>query len=354
MQAVASRKMKRAADSDGRRQLARLVPPAPPGPGPSVDDLVGSWWTALEVGESAVRAAGDYLTGEEVTRRNQQVRDERADALRLLGELARDGHSESRLLRLLGAQALRRSMLGLPEHVTACVFELDGVLTTSAAVHAAAWAETFDPFLLERAERHRRPYVPFLRDRDYDEHLAGTPRLDGIRAFLASRGISLPEGDGDDPPGTATVNGLANRKNVALQEHLRREGVAAFAGARTFLVAAEMLHVRRAVVSASANTEAMLERAGLADLVDELVDGRIIEAEHLRPRPAPDSLLAACRRLGVTPHQAASFETTSAGIAAARAADVSLAVAVGPASVFAAEADLVVGDLAQLLDRSFR
>ena len=144
------------------------------------------------------------------------------------------------------------------------------------------------------------------------------------------------------------MNGLAGRKNVALQQHLRREGVAAFAGARTFLVAAEMLHVRRAVVSASANTEAMLERAGLADLVDELVDGRIIEAEHLRPRPAPDSLLAACRRLGVTPHQAASFETTSAGIAAARAADVSLAVAVGPASVFAAEADLVVSDLAQL------
>jgi HAD superfamily hydrolase (TIGR01509 family) len=245
-------------------------------------------------------------------------------------------------------------MIGLPEHVTACVFELDGVLTTSAAVHAAAWAETFDPFLLARAERHRRPFVPFLRDHDYDEHLAGTPRLDGVRAFLASRGISLPEGADDDLPGTATVHGLANRKNEALQQHLDREGVDAFAGARSYLVAADMLHVRRAVVSASANTETMLERAGLDDLVDELVDGRVIEAEHLRPRPAPDSLLLACRRLGVPPHQAAAFETTPAGIAAARAADVRLAVAVGPASAFAGEADVVVSDLEELLDRSFR
>jgi HAD superfamily hydrolase (TIGR01509 family) len=323
-------------------------------PPPSIDDLVGSWWTALEAGGSALRAAGRYLDGEEVSRRNQQLREERADTMRLLGDLARDGHSESRLLRLLGAPALRRSMIGLPEHVTVCVFELDGVLTTSAAVHAAAWAETFDPFLLERAEHHRRPFMPFLRDHDYDEHLAGAPRLDGVRAFLASRGISLPEGRDSDPPGTATVHGLANRKNEALQQHLDREGVEAFAGVRSYLVAAGMLHVRRAVVSASANTKAMLERAGLDDLVEELVDGRVIEAERLRPRPAPDSLLAACRRLGVTPHQAAAFETTPAGIAAARAAEVSLAVAVGPQPAYAAEADVVVSDLADLLDRSFR
>jgi HAD superfamily hydrolase (TIGR01509 family) len=327
----------------------RAVPSRAP---PSIDDLVGSWWTALQAGEGAVHAAGRYLTGEEVSRRSQQLRDEQRDAMRVLAELARDGHSESRLLRLLGAPALRRSMIGLPEHVTACVFELDGVLTTSAAVHAAAWAETFDPFLLGRAEHHRRPFVPFLRDHDYDEHLAGAPRLDGVRAFLASRGISLPEGSDSDPPGTATVRGLANRKNEALQQHLERGGVDAFAGARSYLVAAGMLHVRRAVVSASANTETMLERAGLDDLVDELVDGRVIEAEHLRPRPAPDSLLLACRRLGATPHQTAAFETTPAGVAAARAADVGLAVAVGHEPVVAAEADLVVNDLAELLDRS--
>jgi beta-phosphoglucomutase-like phosphatase (HAD superfamily) len=318
----------------------------------SIDDLVGSWWTALEAGESAVHAAGRYLTGEETTRRGQQLREERVEAMRLLGALARDGHSQSRLLRLLGAQALRRSMLGLPEHVTACVFELDGVLATSAAVHAAAWAETFDPFLLERAERHRRPIRPFLRDRDYEDHLAGAPRLVGVRAFLASRGISLPEGADGDPPGTATVHGLANRKNEALQQHL--EAVDAYAGARTYLVAAGMLHVQRAVVSASANTEAMLVRAGLDDLVDGLVDGRVIEAERLRPWPAPDILLAACGRIGVAPHQAAAFETTALGIAAARAAEVSLAVAVGPEPVVAAEADLVVSDLAELLDRGLR
>lgn len=353
MQAVAPRKKERAA-ARGRPQLARTVVAVPAGPPPSIDDLVGHWWTALEVGESAVRSAGLYLSSSEVAERGRRLREERVESMELLGELARDSHSDSRLLRLLGAPALRRAMLGLPEHVSACVFELDGVLTTSAAVHAAAWADTFDPFLLERAERNRRQFVPFHRDHDYDEYVAGTPRLEGVRAFLASRGISLPEGAREDPPGTPTVHGLANRKNQALQRRLDREGVDAFAGARCYLVATRMLGLRRAVVSASSNTETMLERAGLADLVDELVDGRVIEAEHLRPRPAPDSLLAACRRLGVTARQAAAFETTPAGIAAARAAEVSLAVAVGPESVFAAEADVVVSDLADLLDRSFR
>ena len=345
MAAVAFRRIEPASQPP----VIRAVPERPP---PSVDDLVGAWWSALEAEGSALRAARRYLAGDEVARRNQQLRDERAEVTRLLVELARDDHSESRLLRLLGGAALRRSMIGLPEHVTACVFELDGVLATSAAVHAAAWADTFDPFLLERSSRHRRSFVPFLRDRDYDEHLAGAPRLDGVRAFLASRGISLPEGRASDPPGTATVHGLANRKNEALHEHLAREGVHAFAGARSYLVAAGMLHVRRGVVSASAHTDAMLERAGLDDVVDELVDGGVIEAEHLRARPAPDSLLAACRRLGVTPHQAAAFETTPAGIAAARAAEVSVAVAVGPESVYAGEADVVVSDLAGMLDRS--
>jgi HAD superfamily hydrolase (TIGR01509 family) len=352
MQAVAPSKQERGVAC--RRRPALPAVAVPPRRSRGTGDLVGQWWTALEVGQSAVRAAGLYLPAAEVAERSRLLREERIASMRLLADLARDGATGSRLLRLLGAPALRRTMLGLPEGTSACVFELDGALTTSAAVHAAAWAETFDPFLLERAERTRRQFVPFQHDRDYREHLAGTPRLDGVRALLASRGISLAEGSRDDPPGTATVHGLANRKNQALQRRLDREGVAAIAGVRCYLEAARMLRLRRAVVSASANTAMILERAGLADLVEECIDGRAIEAERLRPRPAPDTLLAASRRLGVKPQQAAAFETTPAGIAAARAAGFSLTVVVNPDAAWASEADVVVGDLAELLGRSFR
>src|SRR5215208_1900349 len=158
MTSVAARRQERRAVSH-RRPPAPGVP-MPLGPPPSIDDLAGRWWTALEVGESAVRAAGLYLSGQEIAERHRLLRAERAESMELLSELARTRHDETRLLRLLAAPALRRSMLGLPEHVTACVFELDGVLTTSAAVHAAAWAETFDAFLAQRAEGSHRPFVP--------------------------------------------------------------------------------------------------------------------------------------------------------------------------------------------------
>jgi HAD superfamily hydrolase (TIGR01509 family) len=352
MQAVKLRKQERGL---GRRPLraALPLPAVAPREAPSVDDLAGQWWAALEVGRSALHAAALYLPAAELAERSARLREERAESTGLLADLARARGTESRLLRLLAAPALRRPMLGLPERVSACIFELDGALTTSAAAHAAAWAETFDSFLLERADRSGRPFAPF-RGRDYPEHLAGTPRLDGVRAFLASRGISLPEGSRDDPPGAATVHGLANRKNRALQRRLDRQGVDAFAGVRCYLEAARMLGLRRAVVSASSNTVLMLERAGLADLVEECIDGRAIETERLRAKPAPDTLLAACRRLGVDPEHAAAFETTPAGIAAARAAGVALAVAVNAEASWASEADLVVDDLADLLDRSFR
>ena len=326
--------------------------PAAPEP-VSLDDLAAQWWAALEAAGGAIRAAGRTMHPLHLAEQSRRLVAERAETIRSLEELSRERHEPSRLVRWLAAPAITPRMLGLPADVTACVFDLDGVLTTSADAHAAAWTETFDRFLLEQADRHHRPFVAFDRRHDYEELVAGKPRLEGVRDFLGSRGISLLEGDSDDPPGAPTVHGLANRKNRLLQQHLAREGVAALGGSRSYLQAARMARLSRAVVSASANTAAILDRAGLADLVDVRVDGWTIDAEGLRPKPAPDLLLAVCRRLEIEPRRAVAFETTPAGIAAARAAGVALVVGVdrsGEAELLRArDADLVVNDLTELL-----
>jgi HAD superfamily hydrolase (TIGR01509 family) len=242
--------------------------------------------------------------------------------------------------------------------VTACVFNLDGVLIGSAAVHAAAWMETFDEFILTRAERARGHFAPapFNPRTDYPAHIHGRPRLEGVRAFLASRGISLPEGRADDAPGTETVHGLANRKKVALLRRLDEHGLSAFEGARSYLELAREGGVRCAVLSASANTGTILERAGLATLVDGCVDGNTIAAEHLRPRPAPDMLLAACRQLAVEPRNAAAFETSAAGVAAARSAGFELVVGVDRGGrwkeLLDRGANMVISGLDEILDRT--
>jgi HAD superfamily hydrolase (TIGR01509 family) len=280
---------------------------------------------------------------------------ERAVTAQLLDEVAHQDHVHL-YHRLASPRATRRT-LGLPGELAACVFDLDGILTTSGALHAAAWAETFDELLARRAERTGErfaPFRPFNPRVDYFQHINGRPRLDGIHAFLASRGIRLPEGKPGDPPGSETIHGLANRKNEALLRRLEREGVTAFAGASGYLEAAREAGLSCAVVSASANTSGILERAGLASLVDQRVDGNTIRAERLAPKPAPDTVLAACRLLGVTPEQAAAFETTIDGVTAARTAGFGLVVAVdraGRAEMLSAHgADLVVADLAALLE----
>lgn len=271
----------------------------------------------------------------------------------MLRQLEHELHQESGLLPWLAVGRVTNRMLGLPAAVRACTFDLDGVLTMSGEVHAAAWAETFDRLLLEQADLHHRPYVPFDPRHDYADLVAGRPRLEGVRSFLGSRGISLPDGDSDDAPGALTVHGLANRKNQRLQRHLRLEGVAAFSGSRSFLEVARMAHLPCAVVSPSANTGLFLELAGLDALLDVRIDGAAINAEQLRPKPAPDTLVAACRRLEVEPSGTVSFETTPAGIAAARAAGVGFVVAVhrhGDSELLrASEADVLVGDLSDLL-----
>jgi HAD superfamily hydrolase (TIGR01509 family) len=318
-----------------------------------LDALARRWWQAFGAARAALDVVGPVLSGQEVGERSRYLVDQRADVARLLEGLARDLHTDSWVVHWLAARGVTSRTLGLPGDVTGCVFDLDGVLTASAKVHAAAWAESFDSFLESRAGRDHHEFIPFDRN-DYQRSIAGRLRLDGVRALLASRWISLPEGRPDDPPGTDTVHGLANQKHQALQRRLDRDGVKACEGSRSYLEAARMIGLRGAVVSASANTATILERAGLCDLIEQRIDGMTIEAEHLRPKPSPDTLLAACRRLDIEPRQAAAFETTPAGITAARAAEFRLVIAVDRhghgRALRESDADLVIDDLADLLD----
>ena len=319
-----------------------------------IERLAGRSWMALRAGEVALRAASGYLEPADARERQRRLTEERAQTIDQLHHLADDLHADSPLLHWLDEPAGTRRLLGLPEGVTACVFDLDSVLTTSTAVHVAAWADAFDSFLLARAARQRDPFIPFDRDSDYQTYVTERPRIDGVRAFLASRGIRLPEGGPDDPSDVETVRGLANRKMQALQRHLAREGVAAYIGSRCYLEAAHLVGIRRAVVSASANTTVILERAGIAHLIDQRIDAEVIDSEQLAPKPAPDTLIAACRLLGADPSEAADFETTPDGIYAARSAGFRLVIAVEREgtveALHAAKPDVVVNDLAQLLE----
>ncbi|HZO96004.1 MAG TPA: HAD-IA family hydrolase [Gaiellaceae bacterium] len=335
---------------------ARASPPPRTGAARvGVETLRARWSSAFFAAHAALRAAGGYLQPREAAERGRRLAAELQSTDLLLQELARDRHLAASYVHLSIAPWAARRLLGLPSDVDACVFNLDGVLVGSAALHLAAWTETFDEFISRRAERTGGHFVPFHPRTDYRAHIHGKPRLDGVRAFLASRGIRLPEGEPGDAPGAETVHGLANRKNEALQRLLRREGLSAFEGSRRYLETARDAEVRCAVVSASANTAAILDRTGLAPLIEARIDGDAIVAEGLRPRPAPDIVLAACRRLDVDPAHTAVFETTPAGVAAGRAAGFRLVVAVDrlgeTQALRDASPDLVVSGLPELLDR---
>jgi beta-phosphoglucomutase family hydrolase len=246
-------------------------------------------------------------------------------------------------------------VLGLPDPVRACLFDLDGVLTQTAEVHAAAWKEMFDAFLGDRAEKTGQRFVPFDEHDDYDEYVDGKPRYDGVRSFLASRGIELPEGDEGDPPAAGTVQGLGNRKNELVQRLIRERGVETYEGSVRYLRTAREAGLRRAVVSSSANCRDVLVAAGIEDLLEVRIDGVVAQREHLRGKPAPDTFLAGARALGVEPAGAAVFEDALAGVAAGSAGGFGCVVGVdrvGQADALRAHgADLVVSDLAELLDR---
>jgi beta-phosphoglucomutase family hydrolase len=244
-------------------------------------------------------------------------------------------------------------VLGLPEDVLACLFDLDGVLTNTAAVHAVAWQHTFDEFL---REREGPDFRPFDKESDYERYVDGKPREDGVRDFLASRGITLPEGSPDDAATELTVHGVGNRKNEELTRRIAEDGVEVFEGSRRYLQAAQQAGLRRIVVSSSANTALVLRTTGLEKYVEGRIDGVTLVQRHLPGKPKPDSFLAGAELAGVRPDQAAVFEDALAGVAAGRAGHFRFVVGVdrvGQAAELRAHgADVVVTDLADLLDGS--
>jgi beta-phosphoglucomutase family hydrolase len=247
-------------------------------------------------------------------------------------------------------------VLGLPDATRACLFDLDGVLTKTAVVHNAAWKEMFDAYLRERSRRTGEPFVPFDPGRDYDEYVDGKPRADGTRSFLTSRGIELPEGSDDDPPSAETIHGLGTRKNEIVLRRIREDGVEAYESSVRYVRAARDAGLRRAVVSSSANCRDVLVAAGIEDLFEARIDGVVAGREHLRGKPAPDTFLAAARALGLGPQAAAVFEDALAGVEAGRAGRFRFVVGVdrtGQADALKKHgADVVVADLAELLDQS--
>ncbi|GAA3064817.1 HAD family hydrolase [Actinokineospora globicatena] len=241
-------------------------------------------------------------------------------------------------------------MIGLPDGVTACLFDLDGVLTSTATLHQIAWKQTFDEFLAHRSDGDRSPFTPH----DYAAYVDGRPRADGVRTFLASRGIRLPEGDANDSPDAETTNGVGNRKNDALLRLIEEKGVQPYPGSVAYLEAARAAGLSIGVVTSSANGEHVLEVAGLTPFVQVRVDGLTIVEQRLRGKPAPDSFLAGARALGVAPGEAAVFEDALSGVEAGRAGGFGYVVGVDRADqadqLLERGADVVVDDLADLLN----
>jgi HAD superfamily hydrolase (TIGR01509 family) len=246
------------------------------------------------------------------------------------------------------------STLGLPIAICACLFDLDGVLTRSAGLHAAAWKEMFDAFLRSRSEGTGSAFEPFDLERDYHEYVDGKLRYDGVRSFLASRGIDLPEGETGDPPGVETVIGLGDWKNQLVLSHIRRGAVGAYPGSVRYVRAAQDSGLRRAVVSASKNCREILLAAGIDDLFEEVIDGLVAEQEQLSGKPSPDTFLAGAHALGVRPVETAVFEDALSGVTAGRAGGFGFVVGVNRSDQAVAllehGADVVVSDLAELLE----
>lgn len=238
-------------------------------------------------------------------------------------------------------------MIGLPDHITTCLFDLDGVLTGTAALHRAAWKETFDPLL---AARGLEPFT----EADYLSYVDGRPRFDGVRAFLLSRGIELPEGPPDAPPSDDTVQGVGNRKNERVQVIITERGVNPYPGSVRYLEEARKAGLRIGVVTSSANGRAVLDAADLSKFVEVRIDGVVIVERKLKGKPAPDSFLAGAEALNTAPVNTAVFEDALSGVQAGKAGHFGYVVGVdraGQADELRAHgADVVVTDLAQLLE----
>jgi beta-phosphoglucomutase family hydrolase len=235
-----------------------------------------------------------------------------------------------------------RPVLGLPDGITTCLFDLDGVLTETAKVHAKAWKQTFDD---ELERREGKDFVPFDVHRDYSRYVDGKPRYDGVRSFLESRGIDLTEDQ---------VHAVGDRKNELVVKLIREQGVEAYPGSVRYLRAVSEAGLHRAVVSSSANCRDVLRAAGIEDFFEARIDGITIEREKLAGKPAPDSYLAGARALGVEPARAAVFEDALAGVESGRAGHFGCVVGVDREDQAQAlrehGADVVVEDLGELLE----
>jgi beta-phosphoglucomutase family hydrolase len=236
-------------------------------------------------------------------------------------------------------------MLKLPDGITTCLFDLDGVITQTAKLHAAAWKEMFDAFLRERSEETGEPFEEFT-PADYDRYVDGRPRLDGVRTFLAARGIEQ-----DDE----LVRRLGDRKNDLVLQLIRERGVEVYDGSIDFVKEAQREGLRRAVVSSSANTREVLKSVGIEDLFEAVVDGVVAQRDGLPGKPAPDTFVAGARALGAEPPQAVVFEDALAGVEAGRAGGFGYVVGVdrtGQRDALADHgADIVVDDLSELIER---
>lgn len=244
-------------------------------------------------------------------------------------------------------------MLGLPNTIEACLFDLDGVLTQTAKVHAAAWKLMFDEYLSGYAAAQGQAFVEFDVQADYATYVDGKPRVDGTRSFLNSRGIRLPLGQPDDPPTAETLIGLGNRKNELVLKMIRDQGVQPYDGSVRYVHAVRDAKLRRAVVSSSTNCREVLASANLLDLFDVIVDGQVAERDHLDGKPSPDTFLAAAAAIGVPPTAAAVFEDALAGVEAGRRGGFGFVVGVdriGQADALQNHgASIVVEDLSELL-----
>jgi beta-phosphoglucomutase family hydrolase len=243
--------------------------------------------------------------------------------------------------------------VGLKPGISACLFDLDGVLTPTARVHAQAWKKVFDEYLQARAEKTGEPLRPFDEVNDYDTYVDGKPREDGVRSFLASRHIDLPEGSEDDSPEAESVHGLGNRKDQAFLNLIRKNGVEPYDGSLRYVRAARDVGLRLAVVTSSRHCKEVLKAAGMSDFFDAQIDGNVARAAGLKGKPAPDTYLEAAKMLGKTAASSAVYEDSLAGVEAGRAGGFGMVIGVDRVGQSAAlnkhGANVVVTDLSQLL-----
>ncbi|MFH1283369.1 MAG: beta-phosphoglucomutase family hydrolase [bacterium] len=243
------------------------------------------------------------------------------------------------------------------ENFDAVLFDMDGVLTVTATVHAKCWKRMFDQFLEGYSEKNNQPFIPFDEDRDYKLYVDGKPRNDGVRSFLESRGITLPEGNSESIPDNSTISGLANWKNICVNNVFRTKGVDVYEGSLRYVLHIRSLEIKTAVVTSSKNCDEILKTAGINELFDARVDGTVSSELNLSGKPDPDIFLEAAKKLGVSPKRSVVIEDAISGVQAGKNGGFGLVIGVNrdgdPELLSKNGADIVVNDLGELLSRKY-